>query len=162
QRGADGVERHERQGHAGSVRLVEEEGLLERRVALAAILAGPTEAELAVLAPLAHEVAVRGTARLPTPELGAPLPGHEPGEVVAQLGLQRALLGRQIDVHEASVSEPSIPARSERRMETSGPTRSGPVRRRSGVRSADPVAQPVLVLLEPVRDPTRAACRHED
>ena len=85
QRRADGVEGHERQRHARAVRLVEEEVLLERGVALTAVLLRPAQPELAVAAHLANELAVRLAAGIRPLERGPALGGHERLEVVAQL-----------------------------------------------------------------------------
>ena len=102
ERRADGVERHERQRHAGAVRLVVEEVLLERRATLPAVLLRPADAELAVASHLADQLAVRLAAGLAALELGPALGRHQRREVLAQLLLERALLGRQVDVHGAA------------------------------------------------------------
>ena len=95
---ADGLQGHGRQRYVGAGRLVDEQLLLYRAVAEAAVLLGPAHAELSVGAhPLDHR-AVGLTVPVDLHLLG--LVGRdEGGEVLPELGLQVPLLGCQFYVH---------------------------------------------------------------
>src|SRR5262249_15245150 len=88
-----------RQQHARPPRLVEEDELLDRRPSLAAVLLGPADTEPTVGAHLLERAHVLRAAALAGGELGLVRGRDDFAEVGADLLLQRAMLGRQVDEH---------------------------------------------------------------
>src|SRR5207249_5120520 len=94
-----GIDGESRQHDASARRLVEEDVLLDRRPALAAVLPGPADAEPAVGAELADGLHVERPAALALGELRLVLRRDEAAEVDAQLAADRLLLGGVVEVH---------------------------------------------------------------
>ena len=80
-------------------RLVEEDELLDGRATLAAVFLRPADAQPAVGPHLPEGPHVLRAAALADGELGLVLGRHDVAEIGADLLLQRAMLGRQIDEH---------------------------------------------------------------
>ena len=98
QRRPDGLQGDRGQRHIGTRGLVDEDLLLDRSEAQAAVLLGPADAEFPVGAhPLDH-----GTVGLTVP-VDLHLPGllgrDQSGEVLPQLSLQVTLLGSEFYIH---------------------------------------------------------------
>jgi hypothetical protein len=106
QRRSDRVQRDERDRRARTPRLLEPDQLLDRGASLAAVLLGPADAEPAVAAHLPDQLLVQ-RAGLEAVQLRAQLGSDQLGEVGAQLGAQRLLLGRVVDVHGGSRDGPT-------------------------------------------------------
>ena len=66
---------------------------------LPAVLLRPADTEPTVGTHLLHDLAVRLATRLTLGEVGAALRGHQAGEVLPQLLLERSLLWCEIDQH---------------------------------------------------------------
>src|SRR5262249_11708214 len=95
----DRVQRERRHHDAGVHGLVEEDELLDRRAALAAVLLRPADTEPAVLAHLLQHLSVQRPGafrrRRPLPVLSP----HEAREVFAEVAPERFLLLRERDLH---------------------------------------------------------------
>src|SRR5581483_5742111 len=96
---ADRVDREERQREARPPRFVREDELLDLPAGLTAVLLRPADPEPAVAAQLADRLQAGRAAAVAPRHLGAPLGGHQRGEVLAQLAAQRLLFGRVRDPH---------------------------------------------------------------
>ena len=95
QRRPDGLQRHRRQVHVGALGLVGEDRLLDLAEPVAAVLLRPADAHPAVVAHLPDQSLVRRRRAGREPSSVAVLVvAGQAGEVVAQLGLERALLAR--------------------------------------------------------------------
>ena len=100
-RRADGVDRHERERRARPPGLVEEDELVGGGPALAAVLLRPPDAEPAVLADAAHDLAPQLAAFADLADAPAHLVGEQFGVVGAQLLAQGQLLGGLLQEHGA-------------------------------------------------------------
>jgi hypothetical protein len=94
--GVDGEHGHRR---AGPHRLVEEDVLLDRRHAAAAVLLRPADAEPLVAAHLEHDLADPGADALGAPDLGAELGGEQLRIVLAQLLAEGLVFGAVRETH---------------------------------------------------------------
>src|SRR3989454_807867 len=115
----DGVDGERREHDPGARRLVEEDELLDRRAALAAVLARPADAEPAVGAEPPDRLQVERPATLGPGQLGLVLGRHQAREVRAQLLAQRLLLGGAVEADVASGA--SVAAAVERVHAALGP-----------------------------------------
>ena len=93
---ADGLQCHRRQRHVGARGLVGEDLLFDVAEALAAVLGGPAHSEPAVAAHPLDDLLV-GLPVAGGGDVGGLVGRDERGEVLAQLGLQGTLGGRQVD-----------------------------------------------------------------
>ena len=94
ERRSDTVQREQRQRHAGPVRLLDEDHLVDRTAGLAAVLHRPADPEPTVVA---HPTDVSRVARL-VARVGLDLLDQR-REVRAQLGFERFLLGCERELH---------------------------------------------------------------
>ncbi len=94
QRRADGLQGDRRQVHVGALRLVGEDRLLDLAEPVAAVLLRPADAHPAVAAHLLDRLLVRRAVPVAAIMSRCSSWLGQPGEVVAQLGLERALRRR--------------------------------------------------------------------
>ena len=111
------VDGDEGKGGAGAPRLVEEDELVGRRPTLPAELGRPSDAQPAVLADLAHDLAPGGAPLAALGQAGPHLFGQQLGVVGAQLGAQLLLFGAFFEEHRWQPRVHSaVPARSRPRF----------------------------------------------
>src|SRR4030095_6627959 len=130
-RGADRVERDERERRPGPLHLVEEDELVGRRSSLTPVLPGPADPEPPVGAHLPEDVPAQ---RPPLPrlaQLGPDVGRQQLREVLAQLLAQRLLLGGVVEEHRTSSKSTLGPWTSASSASSSpaerAPTRAGAV-----------------------------------
>src|SRR5213079_3661287 len=101
-RGADRVERHERERRPGPLHLVEEDELVGRRPPLTSVFLGPADPEPSVRPDLPDDVPEERAPLARLPQFGPDLGCQQLREVLTQLVAQRLLLGGVLEEHRTS------------------------------------------------------------